>query len=247
MQAIRTLGQFVADQQIVAWISRELTELHSYSLRQAKAAGKPHRLTVSCTRCTAKKTCCWSMVVARLYEGVVIADRLKRSGRDTPELRAELAARAEAMEAASPRDWRTPCVFLDARERCTIYDVRPSPCGNLHVYTDPAWCTVPAGDIRGYVPREELAAATRLEEAFRDRLSLRKKVGRRYLGVLPRMVLVALEAWDRSDFREYLRQLPWPGEAELARWSRATPASAPTIDPPGPPVPTSAPVGDGAE
>jgi hypothetical protein len=71
------------------------------------------------------------------------------------------------------------------------------------------------------VPREELAAAILLEEAFRDRLALRKKVGRRYLGVLPRMVLVALEAWDRTDFRDYLRQLPWPGDAEIARWGQA--------------------------
>jgi Fe-S-cluster containining protein len=223
VQAIRTLGQFVEDEQIVAWISGAVAEIHQVSARQAKAAGKSLKLVVSCTRCEATKTCCWSMVVARLYEGVVIADRLRRTGRDTPALRAELAARAEAMETTPPQGWRTPCLFLDARERCTIYDVRPSPCGNLHVYTDPAWCTTLAGEIRGYVPREELAWATQLEEAFRDRLALRKKVGRRYLGVLPRMVLVALEAWDRTDFRDYLRQLPWPGDAEIARWGTSVP------------------------
>ena len=223
VQATRTLGQFVEDEQIVTWISGAVAEIHQFAARQAKVAGKSLKLVVSCTRCTQTKTCCWSMVVARLYEGVIIADRLRRTGRDTPVLRAELLARAEAMEAASPRDFRTPCVFLDAHERCTIYDVRPSPCGNLHVYTDPAWCTTLAGDIRGYVPREELTAATQLEEAFRDRLSLRKKVGRRYLGVLPRMVLVALEAWERTDFRDYLRQLPWPGDAEIARWGTSAP------------------------
>jgi Fe-S-cluster containining protein len=227
VQAVRTLGQFVEDEQIVAWIAGAVGEIHGRAAQQAKRAGKSLKLVVSCTRCTATKTCCWSMVVARLYEGVIIADRLRRTGRDTPALRGELAARAAAMEAAAPRDWRTPCLFLDGAERCTIYDVRPSPCGNLHVYTDPAWCTTLAGEIKGYVPREELAAATELEEAFRDRLSLRKKVGRRYLGVLPRMVWVALEAWDRTDFRDYLRQLPWPGEAELAGWgSSASPDAA---------------------
>ncbi|HEX7836786.1 MAG TPA: YkgJ family cysteine cluster protein [Kofleriaceae bacterium] len=218
MQAIRTLGQFVDDEQIVAWIAGAVGEIHARAAEQAKVAGKAQKLAVSCTRCRATKTCCWSMVVARLYEGVIIADRLRRTGRDVPALRDELAARAEAMEATSPQGWRTPCLFLDAAERCTIYDVRPSPCGILHVYTDPAWCTTRAGEIRGYVAHEELIAATELEEAFRERLALRKKVGRRYLGVLPRMVLVALEAWDRTDFRDYLRQLPWPGEAELARW-----------------------------
>src|SRR5262249_11027588 len=147
--------------------------------QQARKAGKPLKLTVSCTHCTATKTCCWSMVVARLYEGVVIADRLRSSGRDTPALRDELRTRADAMESAPPQGWRTPCVFLDARERCTIYDVRPSPCGILHVYTDPAWCTTLAGEIKGYVAHEELAAAIELEDRFRERLSLRKKVGRR--------------------------------------------------------------------
>lgn len=224
---IRTLGQFVDDEQIVAWIAGAVGDIHQHAAGQARAAGKSLKLAVSCTRCEATKTCCWSMVVARLYEGVIIADRLRRTGRDTPALRGELAARAEAMEAASPRDWRTPCLFLDDQERCTIYDVRPSPCGILHVYTDPAWCTTRAGEIRGYVPREELALATELEEAFRDRLALRKKVGRRYLGVLPRMVLVALDAWDRTDFRDYLRQLPWPGEDEIARWGGASGAPAP--------------------
>jgi Fe-S-cluster containining protein len=218
VQAVRTLGQFVDDEQIVAWLAGALGEIHRHAAREAKAAGKSLKLAVSCTRCAATKTCCWSMVVARLYEGVVIADQLRRTGRDAPALRDELGARAEAMEAAAPQQWRTPCLFLDAGERCTIYDVRPTPCANLHVYTDPTWCTTLAGDIQGYVPRAEIAAATELEEAFRDRLALRKKVGRRYLGVLPRMVLVALEAWDRTDFRDYLRQLPWPGDAELARW-----------------------------
>ena len=226
MQAIRTLGQFVEDEQIVAWISGAVADLHQHAARQAKAAGKSLKLAVSCTRCTATKTCCWSMVVARLYEGVIIADRLRRTDRDTPALRDELRARAEAMEAAKPQDFRTPCVFLDGAERCTIYDVRPGPCGILHVYTDPVWCTTLAGEIRGYVPREELAAAIELEEVFRDRLALRKKVGRRYLGVLPRMVLVALEAWERTDFRDYLRQLPWPGDAEIARWGASAPPAA---------------------
>jgi Fe-S-cluster containining protein len=226
VQSLRTLGQFVEDEKIVDWIGGAVAEIHQHATREAKFAGASLKLVVSCPTCTATKTCCWSLVVARLYEGVVIAERLRRDGRDTPALRDELRARAEAMEASSPRDWRTPCLFLDERERCTIYPVRPTACGNLHVYTDPTWCTTMAGEIKGYVAQAEMAAATQLEEAFRDRLSLRKKVGRRYIGVLPRMVLVALEAWDRTDFRDYLRQLPWPGHDELARWSsRRAPAT----------------------
>jgi hypothetical protein len=74
--------------------------------------------------------------------------------------------------------------------------------------------------IQAYVPQAESAAATELEELFREKLSLRRKVGRRYIGVLPRMVLIALETWERTDFREALRQYEWPTEADIARWNR---------------------------
>lgn len=218
MPPVRTLGQFVEEEQILAWIAAAVTEINQRAARNARALGKQRRLAVSCADCAATKTCCWSMVVARLYEGVSVAGELVRTGRDTPALREELAARALQMETTPPREFRTPCLFLDARERCTVYDVRPTPCGSLFVYTPPLRCTTRDGEILGYQPNEEYAAATALEEDFRERLSLRKKIGRRYAGVLPRMVLVALEAWDRTDFRDYLRQLPWPGADELARW-----------------------------
>ncbi|HSJ99963.1 MAG TPA: YkgJ family cysteine cluster protein [Kofleriaceae bacterium] len=218
MTPVRTLGQFVEAEQIVPWIAGTVAEIIHHAEHGAKQHGRRLKLTVSCTSCKATKTCCWSTVVARLYEGVVIADSLVRDGRDTPALREQLRARAEAMEATPPQEWRTPCVFLDERERCTVYDVRPVPCGAVLVYTDPVLCTTRAGQILGYVPAEERAAATAFEEPFRERMALRRKVGRRYLGVLPRMVLVALEAWDRTDFRDYLRQLPWPSDDEVARW-----------------------------
>jgi Fe-S-cluster containining protein len=227
MQPVRTLGQFVEDEQLLPWIAGTVAEIIGHAGHGAEKRGRRRSLTVSCTTCKATKTCCWSTVVARLYEGVIIADELVRAGRDTPALRAQLRARAEAMEVTPPQAWRTPCVFLDERERCTVYGVRPVPCGTLLVYTDPVRCTTRVGEILGYVSSEEHAAATAFEEPFRERLSLRKKVGRRYLGVLPRMVLVALEAWDRTDFRDYLRQLPWPSDEDLARWSRPQAPGAP--------------------
>ncbi|MDB4962690.1 MAG: hypothetical protein JWP01_2689 [Myxococcales bacterium] len=218
----RTLGQFIAEEQLVPWLADNVAHINKASGKGAKETSKLVKLAVSCGACKATKTCCWSLVVARLYEGMIVAARLKDSGRDTPEMREQLRTRAEAMEAASPYDWRTPCLFLDERERCTVYDVRPTSCGALYVYTPPELCTTRAQEIKAYVAANELAAATELEEAFRQRLSLRHKVGRRYLGVLPRMVLVSLEAWDREDFRDYLRQLPWPSGEDIARWSPTT-------------------------
>ena len=215
----RTLGQFIEDEEIVPWITDNVARINRASGRGAAEVGKQLKLAVSCTNCKATKICCWSFVVARLYEGVIIASELRRTKRDSPELRDQLKTRAELMEASSPYEWRSPCLFLGPKERCTVYDVRPTSCGALYVYTPPEICASQAREIKAYVATTELATAHELEEPFRQKLNLRLKVGRRYVGVLPRMVLVALETWDRDDFRDHLRQLPWPGEAELARWS----------------------------
>jgi Fe-S-cluster containining protein len=218
----RTLGQFVEQEGILASLRAMITEINTRATKEARAVGKQQKLpVVQCFSCTATKACCHSIVVARLYEGIVVAAELKESGRDTAALRDELRAKAEAMEAASPYEWRVPCVFLDERERCTVYAARPTPCGTLYVYSPPAHCNDPAAGVQAYVAHAEQAVAQQIEDEFRERMALRKKVGRRYLGVLPRMVLVALEAWDRTDFRDYIRQLDWPGDAEIARWQRS--------------------------
>lgn len=216
MQAVRTLGEFVAEEKIIEWLAGEVAQNHRDSDRGASDVAKRAKLPMSCTTCAVTKACCSSYVIVRLYEGLLIADTLVRTGRDTPALRTELRERADTMDAAVASDWSTPCVFLDANERCSVYAVRPTTCAQLYVYSEPELCVARSSQIRSYTPREEVAAANRVEETFRERMSLRKKVGRRYLGVLPRMVLVSLEAWDRTDFRDYLRQLPWPTDAEWA-------------------------------
>jgi Fe-S-cluster containining protein len=213
---MRTLGEFVADEQIVSWLAEEIDRNHVESGRRAREVANRNRLPVVCATCTATKACCSSYVIVRFYEGLVIAAELVKSGRDTPELRADLRARAEAMDTTRPGDWFRPCGFLDAQERCTVYSVRPTTCGQLYVYTTPDLCAARSSQIASYTPRKDVEHANAIEEAFRERMALRRKVGRRYLGVLPRMVLVALEAWNRTDFRDYLRQLPWPTDAEWA-------------------------------
>jgi Fe-S-cluster containining protein len=214
MSAVRTLGEFVTEENIVGWLGSQIAANHVDSDRGALRVAKEQKLPMHCSTCTAAKACCSSYVIVRLYEGLVIAAELRRTGRDTPELRESLRARAEAMDVARVADWQTPCLFLDADQRCTVYAVRPTTCAQLYVFTPPELCNARSSQIISYTPRREVAAANEVEEAFRERLSLRKKVGRRYLGVLPRMVLVALEAWDRTDFRDYLRQLPWITDEE---------------------------------
>jgi len=217
---VRTLGQFLAGESILADLAKMIEDINARATKNAKALGKQQKLpVVQCFTCDAKKACCHSVVVARLYEGCVVAGYLRDAGRDTPELREQLRATAEAMEATTPYEWRKPCVFLDTGERCTVYPARPTPCGTLYVYTPPAACNDRNAAVQAYVAHEENGLAQQIEDQFREKLSLRKKVGRRYIGVLPRMVLVALEAWDRTDFREYLRQLEWPSDADATRWT----------------------------
>jgi Fe-S-cluster containining protein len=217
---VRTLGQYVAEEGVLDEVRAAVAEINARAAREARSVGRSQQLRVSCATCTATKTCCRSLVVARFYEGVSLAALLRRDGRDTPELRERLAEAAAIMEPASPYGFRRPCVFLDERERCTVYAARPSPCGILYVYSPPSACSDPTAPIRAYIPHAEHAVAIELEERFRERLALRKKVGRRYLGVLPRMVLLALELWDRTDYRDVLRAFPWPTDAEAARWNR---------------------------
>jgi Fe-S-cluster containining protein len=214
------MGEFVEQEGVLVELAAAIAEINARATRESKAVGKLEKQPVQCFTCTAKKACCHSIVVARFYEGVVVAALLRREARDTPELRGRLGAAAAAMEAADPYSWRVPCEFLDEAERCTVYAARPTPCGSLYVYSPPAACNDPLAQIRAYVPHAENAAALELEEMFRSRLALRRKVGRRYLGVLPRMALLALETWDRTDFRDALRAHVWPTDAEAARWNR---------------------------
>lgn len=212
----RTLGQFVSEEKVIDWLESEIAQNHAASHRGAAIVGKRNKLPVVCATCDANKACCSSYVLVRLYEGLVIAAQLKRDGRDTPELRDQLRARADLMDQTPVAEWFTPCVFLDGAQRCSIYRVRPTTCAQLIVYTPPELCNARSDQIKSYSADAEVTAANQVEEAFRERLSLRKKVGRRYFGVLPRMVLVSLEAWDRDDFRDYLRQLDWRTDAEWA-------------------------------
>lgn len=226
---IRTLGQFVHDEGLIDWLADSLRRINAEAATTVRDGAKRKVLPVAqCFTCNAKKACCSKMVIAGLHEGVLIASSLKAAERDTDELRAELRARAEAMEETTPTGWNRACIFLDGQERCTVYGVRPRACGTLYVFSAPELCDDDRGrDIQLYLATREEAAGAQLEEAFRERLALRRKVGRRYIGTLPRMVLVALEAWDRTDFRDHLRQLPWPTLEDAQRWAPPARAAGP--------------------
>lgn len=157
---------------------------------------------ISCDNCTATKSCCTLRTTAWLHEGVPIAARLRREGRDTPALREALRESARLMDTLPPASYARPCVFLDADERCTVYADRPSVCGTTFVATPPELCNTRGAQVRKYVHPLGEASAT-AQALFEQQLGLPPVPGT-YLRPLPRVVLLCLEAWDRRDFASYL-------------------------------------------
>lgn len=183
--------------------------------------------SVSCFTCTATKACCWLSIGIPFHEALPIADRLRRDGRDTADLRAALAASADRMESHTPpayHELRQPCVLLGPDERCTVYDQRPRECGAAFVFSPPALCSDPeATDFATLLlPGELLEPLRKTETAVEHTLGLRKLDGL-YWGALPRMVLLALEAWDRADFAAYLADHVSAAAARLATVTRNRP------------------------
>jgi len=181
-------------------------------------------VVTSCPTCTTPG-CCYQKVISPFVEALPIARQIRDEGRDTPELRAELRAEGERIELAGRAQWMRearPCAFL-ADGRCTVYRNRPFACRTYYVMSDPANCqpSAPDGKVK-FVNTVDLMASL-LERAmiFHTRLGLRPTRARILIGALPRLVAIALEAWDldHDAFAEYVRRQKWPTASDLeAGW-----------------------------
>lgn len=202
------LGQLIARDALLRVVGKSTGAMIREAEQLAEQVAKDNARSVSCVGCTATKACCWLSVGMPFGEALPIADRLRREGRDTPELRAALAAAADLMETHTPpayRALRRPCVLHGPDGRCTVYDQRPRECGTAFVFSAPELCSdLDAADLEPLLLAEELRDPQRkTEDAVERALGLRRLDGL-YWGALPRMVLLALEAWDRDDFADYL-------------------------------------------
>jgi hypothetical protein len=118
------------------------------------------------------------------------------------------------METADKRAHFRPCVFLGPDERCTIYEDRPSVCGFALASSPAAFCgTQPDGVEKISSPKHE-AIVPQFEREFCMRAGLRR-IALPYSGALPRMVLIALEAWDRRDYVQFLADRCLPASQRL--------------------------------
>ena len=199
-----TLAEVARASGLLDKIAMSTRSIISRAVAEADEQGRVMLRVVSCHTCDAPKACCSLPVIAYLYEALPIAARLVAEGRDTPELRTALRVAAEAMENTSRRTYQRPCVFLDADERCTVYAERPSACGVALVYSPPVACSE-RGQVDAYVGQIQNQLTPTIEEGVRDALGLPR--GKHlYKGVLPRMILLALQAWNRADFVRFLSQ-----------------------------------------
>lgn len=202
-----TLAEVMRTSGLLEKISMTTRSIISRSVAEADQQGRVMLRVVSCHDCTAPKACCQLTVAIYLYEALPVAARLVAEGRDTPALRTALRNAAEAME-NSPRTAHSragrPCVLLDADERCTVYTDRPAACGVALVYSPAEACSDPTTKrVDAYTGSIQRDLSPTVEEGVREELGL-PRGSWRYMGVLPRMVLLALQAWSRPDYARFL-------------------------------------------
>jgi Fe-S-cluster containining protein len=202
-----TLGEVVTRTGLLEKLAMTTRSIISRSVAEADEQGRVMLRVVSCHDCTAPKACCSLTIAIYLYEALPIAARLVAEGRDTPALRTALRVAAEAMENTSRADHaraHKPCVLLDEQERCTVYDVRPAACGLALVYSPAIACSDPTTKrVDAYTGKLQKELSPKVEEGVRAELGLPRK-DHFYIGMLPRMVLLALQAWGRRDYVRFL-------------------------------------------
>lgn len=204
-----TLGRLVTRDDLVRTISKATRGMISAATELVEASAKTHLRVISCHTCT-EPGCCNLPIRMVFHEVLPLADRIRREGRDTPELRAKLAESADLMESLARTDYRAlqrPCVFLAAK-RCTVYEDRPRECGSAFVFSPAADCS----DLRvSEIETVRLDVQAVIREVWTSARLVEHSLGLapiegKYTGVMPRMILWWLEAWDRTDFVDYLAE-----------------------------------------
>jgi len=172
---------------------------------------------ISCLTCTLHG-CCKQQVMVGFYEGVLIADHLAKTGRDTPKLRKTLRASARAQDGLSHSEWfedNRSCVFI-ADGRCSIYDVRPAVCRGHFVITPPDDCD---GDGRVNYLSITHAISDRCSEFYQGLAPLMglDPGAALYFGRLPRVVLRMLKAREAKTWGHWAKRVirqGWPKTVE---------------------------------
>lgn len=177
---------------------------------------------ISCDTCTAPKGCCSISTNALLCEGLPIARRLRKEQRDTYEFRKKLLRLGDLMESKTTDQWsdsKTPCVFLNEEDRCSIYNVRPSACRHHVVFSPPDKCSGGSDKLTiQFGTEEEIVTAynwnIQMAESFFGFYKTKER-GILLLGSLPKIVYRILKALDYKDYATAMRHQDWPTEGTI--------------------------------
>ncbi len=200
-------------------LEQDQRELDEYVRHRLPTIGQ-----VSCSSCThASPGCCSQKVMITFHEALPIARYLKRYGMDTVALRERLLELGNGMEGTDRKAWfdgAHPCAFL-LGGRCTVYDARPVACRTYFVKTDQANCQpgAPDNSVKFADMSEAIAQSMGRARIIHQAMGLRETNKRILIGALPRLVLIALEAWDRPDAEDFIRLQTWPSDDDIrGRW-----------------------------
>lgn len=191
--------------------------------KQLKARLPTLKQPASCPTCTnASPGCCYQKLIMPFHEALPIVRWLKEHKLDTPELRVKLREAGAAMEGLSPKEWfdqQTPCVFLE-NGRCSVYKVRPIHCRMHVVVSDPACCQNdhPEGDIAVVDVSSVFDQLIARSREIHLSMGLKESDKRLLMGTMPRVLLVALEAFDKSSsdaFADHVRAQVWPSDIAI--------------------------------
>lgn len=198
-----TFGEMLEETGLLEDLTKGTRALIDSTVVGVNEFARVHLKVVSCNTCTEPKGCCKLKTGIYLHDALPVVARLRREGRDTPELRKQLKEAAHYMETVPKEQHVRPCVFLDADERCTVYEDRPVICGITLMSSPASDCNDPERQVSKLKIEANEALPAKFELEFRMRAGLRR-TDRRYAGALPRMVLIALEAWDRQDYVSFI-------------------------------------------
>jgi Fe-S-cluster containining protein len=162
---------------------------------------------ISCLDCTSAG-CCRQHPLVGFYDGILIADYLRRNGLDGAPLRRKLREAGKPPKIGSAAKQYRECVFLEAR-RCSIYEVRPAVCRGHYVTSPPEHCHPASGHSVRVLPVDNSQDIARFATSFAHQLGLKVNA----FDILPRVVRRMLYAQDAKTWGDWSRRVnkqPWP-------------------------------------
>lgn len=168
--------------------------------------------------------CCYLLTTMTLPEALVLAEHVHDwEGFKTPEDWRRIRSLGEEQEGVGRIPWfnsGVPCLFLNQKKRCDVYPARPMPCRAYFVWSPREDC-LPAGIKPVLQADDGLLLRYLLTFSLEVQQKLGLDDGRVYIGSLPRMLGLALEALNcetEDEFVQIFRNEPFSLPAGFRDW-----------------------------